>query len=42
MGVMAALRAAKSDVRRRLKKAIMSLSETERNRQSIELCQKVR
>ena len=38
---MAALKAAKTEVRRRLKKAIMSLGESERHRQSVELCQKV-
>lgn len=42
VGAMAALKAAKNEVRRRLKKAIMSLSEPERHRQSIALCQKVR
>jgi len=39
---MAALKAAKSELRKSLKKAIMSLSESERHQQSIALCQKVR
>lgn len=42
VGAMAALKVAKNEVRRRLKKAIMSLSESERHRQSVALCQKVR
>ena len=42
VGAMAALKVAKNEVRRRLKKAIMSLSESERYRQSVALCQKVR
>ena len=42
MGVMAALKAAKNEVRKGLKKAIMSLSEAERQLQSNSLCQKVK
>ena len=38
---MSALKAAKNEVRRSLKKAILGLSEAERSRQSVALCQKV-
>jgi len=39
---MAALKVAKSELRKSLKRAIMGLSEVDRHQQSVSLCQKVR
>jgi len=39
--LMAALKAAKSEVRKSLKRAIAGLSEVDRRQQSVSLCQKV-
>ena len=40
--LMAALKVAKSELRKSLKRAIMGLNEVDRHQQSISLCQKVR